>query len=190
MKRSLAFPVYKDPGGETLLVGTWDAALDEAFLKMHNVGLIVNCNNRDAEKGHPCDYYSLNVNFVGTSTRQGLPTRLPQRVAEAKRRTTQTFRNRKSVLYHCVAGIHRSVAYPTYEIAERTNISFGAAHSLIVRQRLEASAKQRRPQRVGILGVCPGTLAQFEAPDARLVGREGARILVSRPPRTTRTQSK
>ena len=57
MQWSSAVIVYKDPGGGSLLVGTWEAALDEASLAKQNVGLIVNCSNREMDKKPPCDYY-------------------------------------------------------------------------------------------------------------------------------------
>ena len=128
--------VYDHPQGGGLYVGNWEAAFDEAWLRDHTVALIVNCSDVDAENLHVCQYFWLNMNFVGANRNEGMTMRLPERVEEASALIEQAFAVGQSVLYHCMAAAHRSVAFGTLAIANRTNVpSFGAAHYSIVARR-------------------------------------------------------
>ena len=131
MKQGSTFVAYRG----RLYVGTWDAALNNSFLMMYHIGLVINCSDRPTEKKYSRPSYSLNVNFVGADYRQEPAASLVDRAAEADNLIANTFQQRKSVLCHCLRAVHRSIAYASIQIAQRKRISLGAAHTEVVRSR-------------------------------------------------------
>ena len=162
MSARYAVRVYDHPQGEGLYVSNWEAAFDEAWLRDHKVALIVNCSNRDAEDVHVCQYYGLNVNFVGANRNEGATVRLPERVAEARTLSEAAFAAGQSVLYHCMAVAHRSVAFGTLAIANRTNV-FRRGAFFDCCAALERSKWPTRHACEAILGVCKGVVVPFAA---------------------------
>ena len=90
-----------------LYVGTWDVALNESLLIMHNIDLVINCCDRLMEKAYSCQSFWLNVNFVGGDDRQEPAARLVDRARQADNLIENIFQQNKSVLCHCLHAVHR-----------------------------------------------------------------------------------